>query len=346
MSICIDVVPSSDRIPTINELSNEITRVITALSSDGVSLYYWKEAGVKIGDVLIEFIGNASNPEARFTDQSALLSMDGYNYGWLSMDGYKVGFDFYYRIDDDCFMQEYMAEEIAAKNKEDELRDYFSLERAAAIKHVWTMRGVLGRSPATWLLAGIVAAALARLTDGLLFSDDGGADYNKLPCDPETFLQWFPEWCKSQWGNAEKRSSATLEDDNKDDPIALMLIATARRLSKHGFGITLYAPRNEYGTRHANSLFTVESNFWEIRQSRGSGKCNISNSFNRTAKGKSGRKMAQCDRLVIDVSWHQDNSDGLELAELEQRAKSELLRRNDFLEVLLVGDDYLRRFMK
>jgi hypothetical protein len=346
MSICIDVVPSCERIPTIKELSNEIAKVIASLSSDERNLYYWREAGVKIDEVLIEFVGNASSSEARFTDPSAFLSMDGYNYGWLSMDGYKVGFDFYYIIDDDYFMQEYMAEEIIAKSKGDELSEYFSLEKAATIQHSWMMRGVVGRSPATWLLAGISAAALAKLTDGLLFSDDGGADYSRLPCDPDTFLQWFPAWCRSQWGNAEIKSSSSLEDDHKDDPVALMLIATARRLSEHGFGITLYAPRNDYGIRHANSLFTVENNYWEIRQSRGPGKCNISNSFNRTAKGKTGNKMAQCNRLVIDVSWHQNNSAGLELSELEQRTKDELHRRNDFLEGLLVGDDYLRSFMK
>ena len=203
MSICIYVVPSCERIPTIKELSDEIAKVIASVSSDERNLYYWKEAGVKIDEVLIEFIGNASSPEARFTDPTAVLSMDGYDYGWLSMDGYKIGFDIYYSVDDDFFMQEYMAEEIAAKNKEDELRNYFPLESAAAIQHSWMMRGVVGRSPATWLLAGIAAAALARLTDGLLFSDDGGADYDRLPCDPDTFLRWFPAWCRSQWGDAE-----------------------------------------------------------------------------------------------------------------------------------------------
>jgi hypothetical protein len=42
------------------------------------------------------------------------------------------------------------------------------------------------------LLAGFAATALASLTEGFLWSGDGGADHHRMPASPATFLDWSP----------------------------------------------------------------------------------------------------------------------------------------------------------
>lgn len=72
---------------------------------------------------------------------------------------------------------------------------------------------------------------------------------------------------------------------------------------------------------------------WEMKQPRGSGKWNISNQFNE-AKGQSGR-------LILDVSESPWN-----LADIEDEVVVQLAHREDFKEVLVVKDGYLKRFKK
>jgi len=36
-----------------------------------------------------------------------------------------------------------------------------------------------------------LAATLAKLTKGVVYSDDGAWDYKKFPADPDDFMQWY-----------------------------------------------------------------------------------------------------------------------------------------------------------
>jgi hypothetical protein len=136
----------------------------------------------------------------RFDDQELLLSMDKHDYGWLSVDNYKCGVDFYFQDGRNNkhhreFLREFIGEDLAGSARRANKLQDFPFDRAAEVGHSWFFRGAVGRSRATWLLAGFAAAALARLTDGILYSDDGGADCNRMPESPDRFLDWFPEWC-------------------------------------------------------------------------------------------------------------------------------------------------------
>jgi hypothetical protein len=113
------------------------------------------------------------------------------------MDNYKIGFDFYFypmgdESDDDW--NKAIIEEIRLQATKSSSLAAFPFARAARVRNYWTMRGRAGRSRATWLLAGVTAAALAQLTDGFLWSDDGGADYERMPTSHDTFMSWFPKW--------------------------------------------------------------------------------------------------------------------------------------------------------
>lgn len=202
MSICLEIIPSLPVIPTAGELTNEIEKLIKLLESDNDCKYIWERDEIESFDVLIEYLKEESGTiTERHSDSSLPLSMDDCDYGWISMGNYSAGFDFYFREplgDRDNFLLKYMDEEISASPNANELREYFSLEAASKLKQYWMLRGSVGRSRATWLLAGITATALARMTQGIVFSDDGGGDYSRLPSDPDSFIKWFPSWCRRQ----------------------------------------------------------------------------------------------------------------------------------------------------
>ena len=72
---------------------------------------------------------------------------------------------------------------------------------------------------------------------------------------------------------------------------------------------------------------------WEIKQPTGNGKRNISNQFN-AARGQS-------DKIIIDVS-----ASPLDQREIEREAWRQLTLRDDFTEVILIKDGYMRRYKK
>jgi hypothetical protein len=193
MSISLHVIPSRDEIPEAGELAAETRAGLVTWNDDPIISRIWRDAGVASAEVLVELLDDSAGwaNTTRHAAPDLKLSMEGFGYGWISVDGYKAGFDFYFDRPDD-FWEKYVREDIAPRGRNHGLTDY-PWEQAARL-HTWYMRGQAGRSRADWLLAGMAAVALADLTDGLLWSDDGGADYRFLPARPEGFMAWFPQW--------------------------------------------------------------------------------------------------------------------------------------------------------
>lgn len=65
------------------------------------------------------------------------------------------------------------------------------IESARYHNHSWSLRRSAGQRPITNLSYGIIAATLAELTDGLIFSDDNAWDYNKVPTTGSVFLSEY-----------------------------------------------------------------------------------------------------------------------------------------------------------
>ncbi len=122
---------------------------------------------------------------ARSSDPVVLLSMPGYDYGWISLDARRIGFDFYFRDDDPESVREYILTDIAPRGTgQPGLTDY-PFEAAARAGHCWTMRMQATQPLAARLLAGFAATALASLTAGFLWSADSGADHHRMPASPD-----------------------------------------------------------------------------------------------------------------------------------------------------------------
>lgn len=64
----------------------------------------------------------------------------------------------------------------------------------------WIFRRSAGQSAIVSLLFGLLAATLAKLTDGIIYSEDGALDYAKFPTTSYEFLSWYfkPEYATTE----------------------------------------------------------------------------------------------------------------------------------------------------
>lgn len=105
----------------------------------------------------------------------------------------------------------------------------------------------------------------------------------------------------------------------------------AEWLTQHGFDIHFRETRETEGKKTSDVL--LQDVPWEIKQPCGSGRRNISNQFNE-AQGQS-------DKLIIDTSispWADKD--------IEQEVCKQLGLRDDFSELILIKDGYMRRYKK
>lgn len=154
----------------------------------------------------------------------------------------------------------------------------------------------------------------------------------------------FNEWCKNRivdemntrhraWlkDGLDATPQWTAEDGARPNPAEK---ETARRLRENGIIVRFRKTReNEDGGKRTSDVFFHDGNNWEFKQPKGSGKRNIGNQFNYA--------MGQSDRLVIDASESPFGFEGV-----CERAQSELDARDDFIEVLVIDDENMRRLKK
>lgn len=203
MSTVINVYPSNGRVPTLGEFANAVEAVLIEFQNDPV--VERTLGGVDLGSarVLVERLveGPSGGAPVRISDPATSMAMLGDDYGWLHVDALDAGFDFYFsdeQLFDDVTHRDVVME-YADRAAEIGTLDGFPFARAAGTQMEWWMRLQASQPPRTRLLAGFAAAALARLTEGFIHSEDGGIDYDRGPTDPETFLSWYPQWREEQY---------------------------------------------------------------------------------------------------------------------------------------------------
>jgi len=116
-------------------------------------------------------------------------------------------------------------DEIEKNNKQIE-----DIQEKLACAKVWDMRWFVrlfaGRPGIIAVAYGLIGASIAQLTGGLLYSDDGGWDYERFPAEYESFLDWYfrPEKAleedMKEWAS---RCIAGIEEEliNRDYPFFL-----------------------------------------------------------------------------------------------------------------------------
>lgn len=203
MSTSIDVYPSTNTVPTLGEFAAAVHAIlIEHQDNPTVARTFGKFdalSAVPTVECLTEVTGRLR--PRRTSDPEVSLAMVGNDYGWLSVDAIESGFDFYFFSAEDYFEDlphSAVVNDYAERAKQLGTLDGFLFDDAGSVGWCWYMRLQATQPLRTRLLAGLAAAALARITNGFIHSEDGGVDYDRAPTDPGTFLSWYPAWIERE----------------------------------------------------------------------------------------------------------------------------------------------------
>ncbi len=115
-------------------------------------------------------------------------------YAWFSIQGIPGGTD--------AYCTQLSAPEIDPENPWWRLEDLEErntcienlqqkLEQSKSIDRCWYLRRSAGQPGIIALTYGCISAAVATLTNGIIWSDDGAWDYARFPADGKHFLEWY-----------------------------------------------------------------------------------------------------------------------------------------------------------
>ncbi len=109
-------------------------------------------------------------------------------YLWLSVDGVLGGTDVTCEQisgDDLEYWEDVLSEHPPAIALRDDVR------QCLASGVYWSFRRSAGQPAIINFAYGILAAALAELTEGFVYSDDAAWDYERFPAKPGEFYEWY-----------------------------------------------------------------------------------------------------------------------------------------------------------
>lgn len=179
MSTTFEVYPGNKDIPSFSELlCNTEKEVNNYLKS--ISVY----KNIKLCVEIQSIKDDIKNP-VQLTDK---MIWNDSMYAWFYIHDIPGGTDAYFNRYDDLDI-EILKEELAANPN---FQKYQSIiDHNINLGYSWSFRRSAGQSAMITLCYGFLAATLAKLTKGIVYSDDGAWDYKKLPADPDSFMQWY-----------------------------------------------------------------------------------------------------------------------------------------------------------
>jgi len=133
---------------------------------------------------------HSTNPDTvRAVDVRTPARWGDSEYAWFFVDAMPGGTDAYFRSvgqsDREVWADENLDEHLLLQ------------ERAALIRacldngYYWYFRRSAGQPAIINLAYGLIAASVAELTNGFIYSDDGAWDLERFPAIPEEFYTWY-----------------------------------------------------------------------------------------------------------------------------------------------------------
>ena len=171
MSMSFDIFPTNTYIPKYEELKN--------LSQEMLKDYFAKE-NIDI-DIFLEFntkdivSGKNINCDSLITNET--------EYSSFSINGIGESLIFYRKITD--IDKEFWKEEIELNHKANELKE--KIERNIKLGYMWNVKRTMNQPAIINIYYGFLAIAIAILTNGILYTDDGAWDYHSFPIGAEQF---------------------------------------------------------------------------------------------------------------------------------------------------------------
>ena len=115
-------------------------------------------------------------------------------YAWFAIEGIAGGTDGYcLQLKDEVIDPEnpwWIFEEIEANNKTiEDLKN--KIEKSKSLNRRWSFRRSAGQHGIIAVSYGLISAAVAELTNGILWADDGAWDFERFPANSMDFLEWY-----------------------------------------------------------------------------------------------------------------------------------------------------------
>jgi len=179
MSMTFQVLPSNKNIPHYKE--------ILELANLFVNNYLLK-IGVNKNIALDVNVYNIKTSKSKiFTIEDAVVT-DEESYAWFSVNNISGGTDCYF-LKNNPIYAEIWEDDLHTNTKAQENK--IIIRKNIDIGYRWLFRRSAGQPAIITLSYGMLAASLAKLTDGVIFSDDGAWDYTMLPAKSENFVEWY-----------------------------------------------------------------------------------------------------------------------------------------------------------
>jgi hypothetical protein len=145
------------------------------IAADPVLRAHWRRGGANLGPI-------EPGESIAWTDTDAGA------YAWFTIDGVPGGTDVHFQHDPPA-IRRYLGNELASNDRFRARAD--EVRACAATGRRWRVCRWGGAAATTNVAYGVIAAAVATLTDGLLDSEDGAWDVERFPATAAEFLSWW-----------------------------------------------------------------------------------------------------------------------------------------------------------
>lgn len=177
MSTTFDVFPGTGSIPTFQQLlDRSTTELHRFLSSVDIDFRPPIHVRVQYKD------GDQPVP----IDLQSPLTWRDDTYAWFQVADVPGGTDAYFwSVDDitlDCW-REFTAPRFKAHEE--------LIRKCLDVGHYWNFRRSAGQPAIINIAYGLIAASLAEVTEGFLFSNDSAWDSERMPALPSEFFEWY-----------------------------------------------------------------------------------------------------------------------------------------------------------
>jgi hypothetical protein len=198
MSTTFDVFPHHAKLPSFGALvERTMPRIREYLDRHGIR--HCPPLGFDVRD---------NNHESQGYTQVSSMQWSKQHYAWFYFDGLAGGTDAYW-LPIDELMVACWTDEKRERERSKQLAAY--IDECLAIGYRWYFRRSAGQPALINLAYGYLAASLAELTEGLVFSDDSAWDYERFPCHASEFFEFYFEPDKAIGSDYREWSRRCLE---------------------------------------------------------------------------------------------------------------------------------------
>lgn len=188
MSTTFEVLPGKPNIPDFSEILALSNKNINAYLSN-IGIHNKLSIAVNLQKIITHELIDFETRDKFLQNES--------NYAWFYFPDVAGGIACYYYRNLPIYV-DIWREELTTNINEKKYKDI--IMKNMNLGYRWIFRRSAGQPAIAVLLYGILAASLAHLTDGIIFSDDGAWDYSKFPALADEFMSWYfrPEFATKE----------------------------------------------------------------------------------------------------------------------------------------------------